>query len=49
MRLFLQANGFDTARDDTISWADEMISLVEHRSTEEDFVRILRPYIVTRS
>jgi death-on-curing protein len=48
MRLFLQANGHDTAFDDTVSWGDEIISLIEHRSTEEDFVRVLRPYIVER-
>ena len=45
-RLFLRANGFDTAFDDTVSWADEVIALIEHRSTEEDFVRAVRPYIV---
>jgi death on curing protein len=27
MRLFLQANGYDTSFDDAVSWADEMISL----------------------
>lgn len=48
MRLFLRANGCDTGFDDTLSWGDEMISLVEHRVTEEDFVRALRPDIVTR-
>jgi death-on-curing protein len=37
LRLFLRANGYDTAFDDTISWADEIIALVEHRTTEEDF------------
>jgi len=46
MRLFLRANGYDTAFDDSVSWADEMISLIEHRSTEEDFVRAVRPFIV---
>jgi hypothetical protein len=46
MRLFLLANGYDTAFDDTISWADEVIALVEHRSTEDDFVRTIRPYVV---
>jgi death on curing protein len=48
MRLFLRANGFDTNIDDRVSWADEVISLIEHRSTEEDFIRALRPYIVPR-
>jgi len=46
MRLFLRANGYDTSFDDTVSWADEIIALVEHRTTEEDFVRAIRPFIV---
>jgi death-on-curing protein len=46
MRLFLLANGCDTAFDDTVSWADEVIALVEHRSTEDDFVRAIRPFVV---
>jgi hypothetical protein len=46
MRLFLRANGHDTAFDDSVSWADEMIALIEHRSTEEDFVRAIRPFVV---
>jgi hypothetical protein len=49
MRLFLGANGYDTAFDDSVPWADEMISLIEHRSTEEDFTRAVRPYVVPRS
>jgi death on curing protein len=48
MRLFLRSNGYDTAFDDTISWADEIISLVEHRSSEADFVRALRPFVIER-
>ena len=48
MRLFLLANGYDTAFDDTIAWADEVIALVEHRSTEDDFVRAIRPFVVPR-
>src|SRR6266568_7128501 len=43
MRLFLRGNGYDTSFDDTISWADEIIALVEHQTTEEDFVRTIRP------
>jgi len=46
LRLFLRANGYDTAFDDTVSWADEIIALVEHRSSEEDFVRAVRPFVV---
>ena len=47
-RLFLSANGYDTAFDDTVWWANEVINLVEHRSTEEDFARALRPFVVER-
>jgi death on curing protein len=47
-RLFLSANGYDTAFDDTVWWANEIINLVEHRSTEEDFARALRPFVVER-
>ena len=48
MRLFLRANGYDTSFDDTIYWADEITALVEHRTTEEDFVRAIRPFVVPR-
>lgn len=46
MRLFLRANGYETAFDDSISWADEIVRLLEHRSTKEDFVRAIRPFVV---
>ena len=46
LRLFLRANGYDTAFDDTVSWADEIIALVEHRTSEEDFVRAVRPFVI---
>ena len=46
LRLFLRVNGYDAAFDDTISWADEIIGLVEHHTSEEDFVRIIRPFTV---
>jgi death on curing protein len=48
MRLFLRSNGYDTSFDDEISWADEIIALVEHRANEEDFVRVIRPFVVER-
>ena len=48
MRLFLRINGYDTVFDDSISWADQMIALVEHRTTEEDLVRAIRPFVVER-
>ena len=46
LRLFLRVNGYDTAFDDTISWAEEIIALIEHRSSEEDFVRAVRHFAV---
>ena len=49
LRLFLHPNGFDLAIEDTEAWADRVISLIEHRSTEEDFARATRPYVVPRS
>jgi death on curing protein len=48
MTEFLMINGYDLAINDTVLWADEVIALVEHRSTEDDFVRTVRPYIVPR-
>ena len=46
MAEFLMINGYDLAIDDTAGWAGEVIALVEHRSTEDDFVRAIRPYVV---
>jgi len=46
MVQFLNANGADLAIEDTQEWADEVISLVEHRTSDEDFVAAIRPYIV---
>lgn len=48
MNEFLMINGHELAIDDTPRWADEVIALVEHRSTEDDFVRAIRPFIVVR-
>ena len=48
MVQFLNANGLDMTIEDTTSWADRVISLIEHRSTEEDFVQALRPYVTAR-
>lgn len=48
MTEFLMVNGYDLAIDDTAGWADEVIALVEHRSTEDDFVRVIRPFVVPR-
>jgi death-on-curing protein len=48
MRLFLGANGYDTSFDDTTPWAQQIIALVEHQTTEEDFVRSIRPLVVEK-
>jgi death-on-curing protein len=48
MAEFLMIDGYDLAIDDTTRWADEVIALVEHRSTEEDFVRAIWPFVVAR-
>jgi len=45
----LNANGFDLAIEDTETWADLVISLIEHRSTEEEFASALRPFVVPPS
>ena len=47
-RLFLRANGYDTGFDDNTVWAERIIALVEHRTSEEDFVRAVRPFVVVR-
>jgi death on curing protein len=49
MRLFLRANGYDTNFDDTIDWADKMIELLEHKLIEDEFVGLVRPFVVERS
>jgi death-on-curing family protein len=48
MRLFLRVNGYDTAFDDSVPWANRMIEFAEHRGTEEDFVRAVRPFVGER-
>jgi death-on-curing protein len=48
MTEFLMINGYDLAIDDTARWADEVIALVEHRSTEDDFVQTIRPFVVLK-
>jgi len=49
MAEFLMINGYDLAIGDTTHWADEIIALVEHRSTEDDLVRVIRTFVVARS
>jgi death on curing protein len=46
LRLFLRVNGYDTTFDDTIDWADEMVKLIEHRLSEEDFAALIRPFVI---
>jgi hypothetical protein len=43
---FLRLNGYDLAIEDSRPWADQIIALVEHRSSDEDFVRAVRPFVV---
>jgi death on curing protein len=45
---FLRINGYDLGIDDTQRWANAVIALVEHRTTEEDFVRAIRPFVIER-
>jgi death-on-curing protein len=49
MVQFLNANGLDVTIEDSEVWAEPMIELIEHRLTEEDFVRAIRPFVVTVS
>jgi death-on-curing protein len=48
MAEFLIMNGYDLAIDDNERWADEVIALVEHRVSETDFVRSIRPFVVAK-
>jgi hypothetical protein len=43
---FLRLNGYDLAIEDSRPRADQIIALVEHRSSDEDFVRAVRPFVV---
>jgi death-on-curing protein len=44
----LRINGYDLGIDDTQRWATAVIALVEHRTTEKDFVRAIRPFVIGR-
>jgi len=46
MVQFLKVNGYDLAIEDSRPWADRIIALVEHRSSEEDSVGAVRPFVV---
>jgi len=48
MRLFLRVNGYDLGFEDSEAWADAVVSLIKHASTEEDFAAALRPFVVER-
>lgn len=48
MTEFLMVNGYNLAIQDTARWAEEVIALVEHRSTEKDFARAIRPFVVAK-
>jgi death on curing protein len=45
---FLRLNGYDLAIEDSQTWADPVIDLVEHRSTEEDFALAIRASVIPR-
>jgi death-on-curing protein len=46
MVQFLKVNGYGLAIEDSRPWADRIIALVEHRSSEDDFVCAVRPFVV---
>jgi death on curing protein len=43
---FLRLNGYDLDIEDSETWEEPVIDLIEHRSTEEKFVALLRPFVV---
>jgi death on curing protein len=45
---FLRINSYDLAIDDTQRWAERVITLVEHRIGEQEFVAAIRPFVVER-
>jgi death on curing protein len=46
MVQFLKSNGYNLEILDARPWAEEIIALVEHRVSEEDFVRAIRPFVI---
>ena len=46
MVQFLKVNGYHLAIEDSRPWADEIIALVEHRASDEDFGRAVRPFVI---
>ena len=49
MTQFLTVNGYDLTIEDTMTWPDQVIAPVQHRITEEDLVRAIRPFVVDAS
>ena len=45
---FLRLNGYDLAIEDSAVWEESVVAVIEHRSTEEDFVELIRPFVVPR-
>jgi death-on-curing protein len=45
---FLQINGYDLAIEDGAAWERPVVELIEHVISEEDFVTLLRPFVVER-
>jgi death-on-curing protein len=43
---FLRLNGYDLSVSDSTDWAEHIIELVEHHLSEEEFVGLLRPFVV---
>ena len=46
MVQFLMANGYEVVIEDSEAWAERVIAFVERRSTEEDFVAAIQPFVV---
>jgi hypothetical protein len=40
------SNGYDLGFDDSEAWANALVALIEHVSTEEDFIAAIRPFVV---
>jgi death-on-curing protein len=45
---FLKLNGFDLTIEDSEAWEGPVVALIEHRLSEEEFVALIRPFVVPR-
>ena len=45
---FFRLNGFDLAIEDGSEWEKPVVKLIERVISEEDFVALLRPFVVER-